>query len=148
MHLLDKDHLLHPQFFAPSAPPQFSATTQFSAPPVPLQNYMAQAILARYNGMSTTSMNGSAVLTDNCGVTPAYGLYGGYQSSGWSNDGSSRQQPWHVDSGATNHITNNLGNITQPRPSSLNSGVLVGNGTQLFVTHTGSGQIPNSTSSK
>lgn len=51
-------------------------------------------------------------------------------------------QPWYFDSGATNHITNNLHNIDQSQPARLNNGVLVGNGNTLPVTHTGKGLLP------
>lgn len=49
-------------------------------------------------------------------------------------------QPWFFDSGASNHITNNLQNISQPQLSVQPEGILVGNGSALPVTHSGSGQ--------
>lgn len=57
---------------------------------------------------------------------------------------SSVPQPWYFDSGATNHLTNTLQNITQPQVSSLSDGVMVGNGSTLQVTHTDAGVIPTS----
>lgn len=54
-------------------------------------------------------------------------------------------QLWYCDSGATNHITNNMENLNleHPQPTAMNEGVLVGNGNILQVTHTGNGLLPN-----
>lgn len=55
----------------------------------------------------------------------------------------SGSQPWFFDSGATNHVTNNLMKISHPQPShSSQGGVMVGNGSSLQVTHTRSGVLP------
>lgn len=51
-------------------------------------------------------------------------------------------QPWYFDSGATNHITNNLQHVINPQPASVTDGVRVGNGTNLQVSHTGQGLLP------
>ena len=48
---------------------------------------------------------------------------------------------WLFDSGATNHITNNLSNLTLQQPYTETEGVLVGNGTHLPITHTGQGTL-------
>lgn len=53
---------------------------------------------------------------------------------------NSSSQPWYFDSGATNHITNNLQNLTNPQPAHVTDGILVGNGSHLQVSHTGKGQ--------
>lgn len=60
------------------------------------------------------------------------------------NSASSSYQPWYFDSGATNHITNNLQNLNlgQTQQTALQEGVLVGNGHTLPVTHTGQGLLP------
>lgn len=55
---------------------------------------------------------------------------------------SSVPQQWYFDSGATNHITHTLQNIDQPQSSSLNNGVLVGNGSSLPISHIGKGLLP------
>lgn len=44
---------------------------------------------------------------------------------------SSATHPWYFDSGATNHITNNLHNIEQPQPVHNSPEVMVGNGSNL-----------------
>lgn len=49
-------------------------------------------------------------------------------------------QPWLFDSGATNHITNNLHNLVNPQPATVQDGIMVGNGSQLQASHTGKGQ--------
>lgn len=51
-------------------------------------------------------------------------------------------QPWYFDSGATNHITNNLQNLTNPQPANTQDGIMVGNGSHLQVSHTGKGLLP------
>lgn len=55
---------------------------------------------------------------------------------------SPASHPWYFDSGATNHITNNLQNIEQPQPVHNSPGIMVGNGTNLQVSHTGKGLLP------
>lgn len=64
-----------------------------------------------------------------------------YNADSYNNSAS---QPWYFDSGATNHITNNLHNLNleHSQPSNVNEGVLVGNGNTLQVTHTGKGLLP------
>ncbi|KAL5726237.1 hypothetical protein ACHQM5_009293 [Ranunculus cassubicifolius] len=53
-------------------------------------------------------------------------------------DGSSSQSPWYLDSGATNHITNAVDNLSFTRPYSGHDQVTVGNGEGLPITHIGS----------
>lgn len=75
------------------------------------------------------------------GVTSPAGFHGGYSSAS-SSVTSPATQPWYFDSGATNHITNNLQNLTNPQPVTLNDGIMVGNGSHLQVSHTGKGLLP------
>lgn len=56
-------------------------------------------------------------------------------------------QPWYFDTGATSHVTNNAQNITQPQQSAVTEGVIVGNGQNLQVTHSGNGFLPTSSAS-
>lgn len=48
----------------------------------------------------------------------------------------------YLDSGAAHHVTNNLQNLQIAQPTAQNDGILVGNGSQLQVTHTGKGLLP------
>ncbi|KAJ8762229.1 hypothetical protein K2173_007385 [Erythroxylum novogranatense] len=54
-------------------------------------------------------------------------------------------QAWYADSGATNHITSQLGNLTITSPYSGNDFLFVGNGAKLVITHIGSGHKGNTT---
>ncbi|KAH7862463.1 hypothetical protein Vadar_005129 [Vaccinium darrowii] len=61
--------------------------------------------------------------------------------------GGMASQPWYFDSGATHHITNSLQNLNIAQPVAYGEGIMVGNGTQIPVTHTGkagsvSGNVP------
>lgn len=60
---------------------------------------------------------------------------GGSQPSGGSvvpsSVASTSAHPWYFDSGATNHITNNFQNLTNPQPATVHDGIMVGNGSQL-----------------
>ena len=49
---------------------------------------------------------------------------------------------WLFDSGATNHITNNLSNLHIQQPFTAQEGVAVGNGSQLPIIHSGQGVLP------
>ncbi|KAH7865438.1 hypothetical protein Vadar_006720 [Vaccinium darrowii] len=51
--------------------------------------------------------------------------------------GGMSPQPWYFDSGATHHITNSLQNLNIAQPVAYGEGIMVGNGSQLPVTHTG-----------
>lgn len=44
---------------------------------------------------------------------------------------------WFFDSGASNHVTNNLNNLSQSQSCYTGEGVLVGNGASLSVNHSG-----------
>lgn len=44
---------------------------------------------------------------------------------------------WFLDSGATNHVTNDLSNLSLQHPYSGNTGVMVGNGNSVPISHTG-----------
>lgn len=48
---------------------------------------------------------------------------------------------WFLDSGATNHVTNELSNLSIQHPSTDTTGVMVGNGNTLSVSHTGKGLL-------
>lgn len=60
-----------------------------------------------------------------------------------SSDYSPSASPnWFLDSGATNHVTSDLSNITHPQPYSAGGGVMVGNGNSLLVSCSGNGILP------
>ena len=46
-------------------------------------------------------------------------------------------QTWYVDSGANNHITSDLSNLEVSEPYQGDNDVTVGNGTGLYISHTG-----------
>jgi hypothetical protein len=46
-------------------------------------------------------------------------------------------EPWYVDSGANQHISSNLGNLTLQQPYSGNETVSVGNDAGLHLANTG-----------
>ncbi|KAJ0038478.1 hypothetical protein Pint_24053 [Pistacia integerrima] len=57
------------------------------------------------------------------------------------------EQPWYLDSGANNHITSELENLTlQQQPYQGNDKVTIGNGDGLLITNIGSTDHANSSS--
>jgi hypothetical protein len=50
---------------------------------------------------------------------------------------NAKEQPWYADSGANNHITADLDNLTIKEPYKGDEEVAVGNGTGLIITNTG-----------
>lgn len=52
---------------------------------------------------------------------------------------SATTHPWYFDSGATNHITNNMQNLDQPQLVAHSNGVMVGNGSSVRVSHNDKG---------
>lgn len=96
-----------------------------------------QAHLAGFSGNVAMTATSSGYNSKDS-ITLPFGFSGTHQYS----TTFSGSHPWYFDSGATNHITNNLQNIDQPH-SVLNSpGVMVGNGTNLQVSHAGKGILP------
>ncbi|KAH7835441.1 hypothetical protein Vadar_026169 [Vaccinium darrowii] len=53
------------------------------------------------------------------------------------NSGGMPQPPWYIDSGTTHHITNNLQNLNIAQPAANGEGIMVGNGNNVPITHTG-----------
>ncbi|KAH7860494.1 hypothetical protein Vadar_014012 [Vaccinium darrowii] len=103
------------------------------------------SVYGQRNGFSGSGQNGQRTGFSGYNQFGQFGI--GDASSGSTYMGDSPpgvyptapQPPWFFDSGATNHITNSLHNITQPQPSHSSEGVLVGNGSTLQVTHTSAG---------
>ncbi|KAH7846996.1 hypothetical protein Vadar_020555 [Vaccinium darrowii] len=67
--------------------------------------------------------------------SPSGIVFTGSQMSATTNPTTAPQ--WYLDSGATQHITNNLQNLQLAQPTTQSEGIVVGNGSQLPVTHTG-----------
>lgn len=66
---------------------------------------------------------------------------------------AAQQQPsfsnpaWFVNSGATNHITSNLNNLSLHSPYHGGDKVTIGNGKQLLITHVGTGMLNTNSNS-
>lgn len=140
-------HLSQAHFTGPS-----NSTGQSFAP-------MPQAYFAEMHGQFETATGSTVFGQQGTGFSDSsYGQFGVREAASpifppaalMANQTSfpptyaSANQPWFFDSGATNHITNNLQNITQPQISRQSEGILVGNGSALPVTHSGSGVLPTS----
>jgi hypothetical protein len=55
------------------------------------------------------------------------------------------QHEWYFDTGATNHVASDAGTLSSTAPSSISSSpsIIVGDGTCVPVTSTGSTQLPH-----
>ncbi|KAH7856675.1 hypothetical protein Vadar_004101 [Vaccinium darrowii] len=113
-----------PQFHRPEN--NFGRTTSYS------QNSGVTPFAGFTAAYQMPAMIPSSSGTNFGGSDQPIGMYGGYSSME-----SNPPQHWYVDSGATHHITNNLNNITQPHPAAQTEGVLVVNGSNLPVAHSG-----------
>ncbi|XP_058225858.1 uncharacterized protein LOC131334694 [Rhododendron vialii] len=118
-----------------------------SGPALPMQH--SQSISQMPSPQHLTHQPSFAGFTESFGMPSFSGPYGScymqqtpsapsvvYNADSYN---STASQPWYFDSGATNHITNNLHNLNleHSQPTNVNEGVLVGNGNTLQVTHTG-----------
>ena len=55
--------------------------------------------------------------------------------------------PWLLDSGATHHLTSDLNNLSLHRPYNGGDDVMIADGSNMMISHTGSTLIPNHTRS-
>ncbi|XP_074314642.1 uncharacterized protein LOC141649869 [Silene latifolia] len=51
--------------------------------------------------------------------------------------------PWHMDTGATSHMTSSAGNLSSYSNSSISNSIIVGNGQSIPIHGTGSTTLPN-----
>ncbi|KAG5562894.1 hypothetical protein RHGRI_005583 [Rhododendron griersonianum] len=136
----------HARGFRSSVPSMLPMQGSQSVPPqLNSQPSSAFAGFADSYGMPLNSSGCSS----NCALSPSSSGFNGTGSAfhcayNGNSYNSPATQPWYFDSGATNHITNNMQNLNleYPQPTAMNEGVLVGNGNTLQVTHTGNGLLP------
>ena len=64
-----------------------------------------------------------------------------------SNARFTQNQPWLIDSTATDHVTASLNQLSFPKPHTTQDHITVGNGQTLPITHIGTTLIPSSFSS-
>ena len=76
----------------------------------------------------------------NSQLTNSNGNHAGFVASSHTVDDSS----WYMDSGATNHITANLNNLSLQNDYKGKEKIIVGNGNSLSISHTGSSLIATS----
>lgn len=140
-------------FYNRSATAQFpraygQATSQFSIPTGSFGHYgqpahspYAQANFAGYFGDVGPTLDPNMASTSTLAIGfSAPMMPSRYHGLGIPT-GNMIGNPWYFDSGATSHVTNNLQHIAYPQSSSVPGGVQVGNGSQLQVTHSGSGVL-------
>ena len=60
---------------------------------------------------------------------------------------SSANESWYLDSGASHHLTQNLGNLTSTSPYTGTDRVTIGNGKHLSISNIGSKQLHSHTHS-
>ncbi|KAA8542236.1 hypothetical protein F0562_023628 [Nyssa sinensis] len=61
--------------------------------------------------------------------------------------GDTEDFPWHLDTGATDHMTASTGNLQSVTPYTKSDGVMVGNGHILPITHIGTATLSSGSSS-
>lgn len=62
-----------------------------------------------------------------------------------SNATITQEQPWLIDSAATDHVTSNLNALSFPKPYNGQDPLPVGNGQNLPIKHIGNVQFPTQT---
>ncbi|KAF7148405.1 hypothetical protein RHSIM_Rhsim03G0156100 [Rhododendron simsii] len=120
-------------FTAP--PPAYSPTAYHGSTSQPTQaNFAGYSEVVNAAPMHSFSRMVSGV------PSPSFSGFTGGPVSVQSSVTNPSTQPWLFDSGATNHITNNMHNLVNPQPATPHDGILAGNGSQLQASHTGTGQ--------
>lgn len=87
----------------------------------------------------SSGMQSSGFPSAASAFTACYAPGSGHVTSG--NDASVSPN-WYLDSGATNHVTSDLNNLTHTQPYPAGVGVMVGNGNSLSVSCSGDGILP------
>lgn len=128
----------HPTHFSSKGPKSFakgSQASQVSFSPTFAGSYLSPQSPAQISAQAyfTGHIGSSFASSSGHGSGSHSGIGNGYETS--VNSNYSSPQPWFFDSGATNHVTNNLQNLEISQPVHGTEGVLVGNGTSLQVTH-------------
>jgi len=77
----------------------------------------------------------------NLGSTSSYNSQTSYRATISPYQPSSSNSPWFVDSGATNHITTSLNNLSRLSPYQGTDKVTVGDGKSLPISHIGVGHL-------
>ncbi|XP_058226359.1 uncharacterized protein LOC131335146 [Rhododendron vialii] len=149
--------LMYQPQLPPMSQPQLlsSSRPSFSPQQFVYQQQLSQAHLAGYPTQPTqanfagyTDPFTAAPMQSFGGMIPGGALsnspsFSGF-TGGYSHVSSSvtspSTHPWFFDSGATNHITNNMQNLANPQPATAHDGIMVGNGSQSQASHTGRGQ--------
>jgi len=71
------------------------------------------------------------------GMTPS-----GHPQANFTSPSSSNNAPWLLDSGVSHHVTVDLNNLSLHAPYTNHDDVMIGDGTTLSITHTGSVLLP------
>ncbi|KAL5825813.1 hypothetical protein ACOSQ3_021876 [Xanthoceras sorbifolium] len=67
----------------------------------------------------------------------------GYSAGGYNSGASHTDSNWYIDSGATNHVTLDIGNLSLKSDYKGKDHLAVGNGTKLPISHIGFTVIPS-----
>lgn len=94
----------------------------------------------------STEINSAPFMSHSAGLflgphQVSSGLPAASTTSAVSSASPQNGSPWYFDSGATNHITNNLHHVINPQPAAAQDGIMVGNGSHIQVAHTGTGRL-------
>lgn len=87
-------------------------------------------------------ISGSHNVNSSYGMTPS-----GHPQANFTSPSSSNISPWLLDIGASHHVTADLNNLSLHAPYTDHDDVMIGDGTTLPITHTGSVSLPTLNSS-
>lgn len=134
-------------------PPVFSQNPQFAGVLYPqFRRTIPQAHMAQFPGYNSSVMSVPSqglLPTPQTFFTPGFPCYDTSQSSQHTQH-AAVQSPsppnWYFDSGANNHVTNDLSQLTLQQPCYGSAGVMVGNGNSLPICNSGKGLLTTPTS--
>jgi hypothetical protein len=129
----------------PITPTNHGHTSRFPARP-----YLGHWQICSIQGHTTkrcpsfhlVPISGSHNVNSSYGMTPS-----GHPQANFTSPSSFNIAPWLLDSGASHHVTADLNNLSLHAPYTDHDDVMIGDGTTLPITHTGSVSLPTLNSS-
>ncbi|RVW59734.1 Retrovirus-related Pol polyprotein from transposon RE1 [Vitis vinifera] len=115
-------------------------------PPRPYQGFCQICGIQGYTAKRCPSFQLVPVQSSTTSATPPANFATPWQPRAYYAANTATNNPsWLLDSGASHHVTTDLNNLSLHAPYTGSDDVMIGDGTGLLISHTGSASLPSST---